>query len=113
MNNNYSKAKTLVLIPIIIFAVTVICMLLAMALGSATGKGAIYSVFAFIGILGLFMTPLPCLVLSIVGTVFAVKATKEGIVKARIFLAIGILQILFHVIGVVLSVAMFIGGQGV
>ena len=113
MSNNYSRAKTLILIPVIVFAVTVICMVLAMALGSATDKGTIYSIFAFIGILGLFLSPLPCLVMSVVGVVFALKATREGIVKARGFLAIGIVEILFHVIGVVLAVAMFIGGQGV
>ena len=33
--------------------------------------------------MSMFLSPLPCLVLSVAGTVFAAKAGKEGIAGAR------------------------------
>ena len=68
-NGNYSKAKVLTLIPVIVFAVTVICMVLATILEGPTGRGAVYTVFAFAGLMSMFLAPLPCLVISVIGTV--------------------------------------------
>lgn len=112
-NSNYSKAKVLTLIPIIVLAVTVNCMVLATMLGVPTNRGGLYTIFAFAGLMSIFISPLPCLLISIVGTVFAVKAVKEGTSKAPIFLILGIIEILAYVLGVVLAISMFIAGQGV
>ena len=112
-NRNYSKAKILVLIPIIIVVITVICMILAAILAIPTNKGVLYSLFALAGLLGMILTPLPCLVMAVAGTVFAAKAAKEGIVQSRIFLVLGIIEILINVSGVFLAIAMFVAGQGV
>ena len=43
----------------------------------------LYTIFAFAGLMSMFLSPLPCLVLSVAGTVFAAKAGKEGIAGAR------------------------------
>ncbi len=112
-NGYYSKAKVLTLIPILVFAATVICMVLATILEGPTHRGTLYSIIAFIGLMSMFLAPLPCLVISIVGTVCATKALKEGIAHARIFLVTGIMEIGVYVLGAVLAVLMFIGGQGV
>ena len=112
-NTNYSKAKILTLIPVIVFVVTVVCMVIASILEGPTSRGAIYSIFAFIGIMSMFLSPLPCLVMSIIGIVCAARANKEGVVQARKFMVLGIIEILPICLGVVLAIAMFIGGQGV
>ncbi len=112
-NSNYSKAKVLTLIPVIILAATVGCFLLATILEVPTGRGVLYTLFAFAGLMGMFLSPFPCLVMSIIGTIFAAKATKEGAAEARKFFILGILEILVHVVVAVLAVLMFIAGQGV
>ena len=111
-NNNYTKAKVLTLIPVIVLVFTVICMVLATILEVPTGRGLIYTVFAFAGLMSIFLSPLPCLVVSIIGTVSAVKAVKEGM-AARKFIVLGIVEILVYVLGAILAVMMFIGGQSV
>ncbi len=112
-NRNHKIAKILILIPIIVFAVTVICMGFAMILEGPTGRGTIYSIVALIGILSIFLSPLPCLVISVAGTVFAAKALKEGSRRSLIFLVIGIVEIMTYVVGVILAGIMFINGQSV
>ncbi len=112
-NRNYAKAKILTLIPVVMLLFTVICFVFATILEGPTNRGTVYSVFAFAGLMSLFFAPLPCQVLSIIGTVFAAKATKEGIKEARKFLILGIIEILVALLGGVLAVVMFIGGQGV
>ena len=112
-NNNYSIAKVLTLIPVIVLVVTVLCLVIATILEVPTSRGAIYTVFAFIGVVSLFVSPLPCLVISIVGTVFAAKAAKEDTGAPKTFLILGIMEILVYVVGVFLAVALFLGSQSV
>ena len=112
-SKNHLRAKIMVLIPIFVFVAATFCMVIALILEGPTNKGTIYSIFGFIGLINLFLSPLPCLVLSVIGIVFAAKALKEGIVQSRKFLVIGILEIFPHIAGVILAVAMFIAGQGV
>lgn len=112
-NKNYSIAKILILIPIVVSVITVICLVLASILEVPTARGTLYSFFALIGLLSLVLSPLPCLAMSVVGIIFSAKAMKEGIVKARIFFVIGIVELLPCILGLILAIAMFIGGQGV
>ena len=112
-SSNYSKAKVLTLIPIFVLAATVICMVLASILEGPSGKGFLYTVFAFAGLISMFISPFPCLVMSVAGTVFAAKAGKEGIAEARKFLVLGIIEISVYVVGVSLAIMMFLVGQGV
>ena len=111
--SSYSKAKVLTLIPVFVLAATVICMVLAAMLEVPTGKGVLYTIFAFAGLIGMLIAPFPCLVMSVLGTVFAAKAGKEGIPGARKFLVLGIIEISVHVVGVALAIMMFLVGQGV
>ena len=47
----------------------------------------------FIGSMSLILTTVPCLAMAVLGTVFAAKAKKEGIAKAKKFFVIGIVEI--------------------
>ncbi|MBE6908978.1 MAG: hypothetical protein E7474_05170 [Ruminococcaceae bacterium] len=112
-SSSYSKAKTLTRIPIIVLAVTAICVVLAAVLRDSTNKGTLYSVFAFAGIISAFISPFLCLVISVVGTAFAAKARKEGTTGARKTFTLGIFEILVCAVGTVLAIIMFIAGKGV
>ena len=111
-NRNHSKARRLILIPIGVFVLTAICMVLA-AILETPARGMGYSFFAFTGLLSLFLSPLPCLAVSVAGTVFAARAVREGSVQSRKYLIIGILEILTCAGGLFFAVMMFIAGQGV
>lgn len=108
-----STARSMVMIPIIIFAVTVISFVLAMLLEGPTDKGAVYVLFAFISIICIFMAPLPCLIISVIGTVLAVKAIRAGDIKSRKYLFIGIIEIAVTVVFAVLAAILFINGQSI
>ena len=112
-NSSYSKAKVLTLIPIIVLAVIVLCMVLAAILEVPTSRGALYTILALAGLMGVFIAPLPCLVISVVGTVFAAKAGKEGVAEAHKYLVAGIIEIMVYAAGAFLAVLMFLAGQGV
>ncbi len=112
-NGSYSKAKVLTLIPVVVLAVTVICAVLAAILKVPTGKGTLYTVFAFAGLISAVISPFLCLVISIVGTAFAAKARKDGTAEARKFCILGIVEILVCVVGAILAIILFIIGQGV
>lgn len=109
----YRIAKILIFIPIVVFVITAICMGLATILEFPTDRGVVYSFFAGIGILSMFLSPLPCLVISIVGTVFAAKATKEGAIQSHKYIVIGIIEIIAYIVGVILAATMFYYGQSV
>ena len=108
-----STARSMVMIPIIIFAVTVISFVLAVILEGPTDKGAVYALFAFISIISIFMAPLPCLIISVIGTVLAVKAIRAGDSKARKYLFIGIIEIAVTAVFTVVAVILFITGQSI
>ena len=112
-NKNCARAKVLTLIPIIVFAITVICFVLATILEVPTSRGAIYTILAFVALMNMFIAPLPCLLLSVLGTVFAAKAKKEGAPKSVLFLVLGIIEISLYVLGAIFAVLLFIGGMSV
>ena len=104
-NSSYSKAKVLTLI--------VLCMVLAAILEVPTSRGALYTILALAGLMGVFIAPLPCLVMAILGTMFAAKAGKEGVSGARLFFVMGIIEIIVCAAGAFLSILMFLAGMGV
>lgn len=112
-NSNYSKAKVLTLIPVVVLVVAGICMALAAIFGAATDRGTLYTIFAFTGLLGILISPLPCLIMSVIGTVFAAKALKEDAKGARKFFILGLIEILACFVGVIIAIIIFTTGQGV
>ena len=73
-NKNYKTAKILVLIPLIIFAVMAVSALLL---------------------------PLPCLIMAVMGTVYASRAKAEGAAQAGKFYVIGVIEIIVIIAAVI------------
>lgn len=107
------KAKALVRIPLVLFAAGIICFILSMVLEKPTNRGTVYTVVSSVWLFGIFLAPLPCLVMSLIGTVMAGKAKKQGESGAAGAQITGFMGLLLDVGLVVLAVLMFIGGQGV
>ncbi len=74
-NKNYKRAKILILIPVIILAVTAVCMIPLTISYLSTGSDVTAVALIFMGALGLILTTLPCLVMAVVGTVFASRSS--------------------------------------
>ena len=96
---NFYRSKTLILIPIVVFVVIAICMVLNSIMND-TSEG-VGHMLGMAGTLGMILWPIPCLVMSIIGTVYASKAKKEGIAKSRIFFVIGMIEIVSIIVSVV------------
>lgn len=114
-NRNYQRAKQLILIPVFVFVITMLCLVIGLILASRDmdSTAIIYANLMLIAILSMFISPTVCFFLAAIGTVFAFKASKEGADKAKKFRVIGIIEIIACIIGVIISVLMFIGGMSV
>ncbi len=101
MDNKYHKrAKILILIPIIVFAVTAACLIPLIISYLSSGSDVTAVMIIFIGSLSLIFTALPCMVMSVAGTVFAARAKKEGQTASRKFFVLGIIEIVIYALGV-------------
>lgn len=101
MNNKYHKrAKILILIPIIVFAVNAVCFVPLTISYLSTGSDVTAVAIVFLASLSLIFTALPCMVMSVVGTVFASRAKKEGQTASRKFFVLGIIEIVIYALGV-------------
>lgn len=101
MDNKYHKrAKILILIPIIVFAVNAVCFVPLTISYLSTGSDVTAVAIVFLASLSLIFTALPCMVMSVVGTVFASRAKKEGQTASRKFFVLGIIEIVIYALGV-------------
>ncbi len=113
-NRNYLRAKRMILIPFFVFVISLLCLVIGLILaGRDMDSTAIYANLMLIAILSMYISPTVCFFLTVVGTAFAFKASKEGADKARKFRVIGIIEIIACILGVIISVLMFIGGMSV
>lgn len=112
-SSNHFKAKIFTLIPIYIFLITIVCLIIGTILEKPTNRGTIYSFLILIVIINIFLAPLPCFILSILGIIFSIKALTEGIVQSRKFLVLGIFESLGGVLAIILAILMIIGGMSV
>lgn len=99
--------KKLLWIPVISVIVIIGSFIIASILEFPTNRGAVYSFLAGIAIFGIFLIPIPCLIISIIGTVNSVKN------KNKKYKIIGIVEIIFSVLGVLLDIYIFTIGQSV
>lgn len=113
MNSGIKTAKILVGIPLGAFIAEGICFLLSMILEKPTDRGAVYTLLAAAWLLGIFIFPLPCLMMSTVGTVMAAKAKKQNEKGAMGALILGIIEQLFAVGFIVIAVLLVIGAMSV
>ena len=93
--------KKLLWIPVIAVIVIIGSFIIASILEFPTNRGSIYSFFAGVAIFGIFLIPIPCLIISIIGTVKAVSNKND---KYKI---IGIVEIIFSVLNVLLDIYIF------
>ena len=99
-NAYHKRAKILIMIPVMVFAVTSLCLMALTMSYLSTGSDTTAVALIFAGTLCLILTALPCLVMAIVGTVFAAKAKKEGIAASGRLFVIGIIEIAIYGPGV-------------
>lgn len=112
-DKNHKIARILVLIPIAVFVVTALCMGLALLLEGPTNRGVVYGLFILIGLFGVFLMPLPCFVMAVLGTIFALKAAREGIKEARKYAVMGFIEILACIPGIFIAFNLFEISMGV
>lgn len=115
-SKNYTRAKVLTLIPLILFAFLALCYLIDSALPPSSER--LGNVLQTILTLGFLFLPVPCLIMAIAGIVCASDAKKEGIAQARIFFVIGLLEIIAVIasgvgFGVYMLVQLFTVSMGV
>ena len=96
----HKKAKILLLIPVIVFAVNTVCFVPLTISYLSTGSDVTAVAIVFLASLSLIFTALPCMVMSVVGTVFASRAKKEGQTASRKFFVLGIIEIIIYAMGV-------------
>ncbi len=103
-NKNLKRAKVLTLIPVIVF--TVIAAFMAALIFSYFSTGSDVTVIAIIitAVVSLIVSVLPCLVMSVAGTVYATKAQKEGQAASRKFFVIGIIGIVIYSLAVICTI---------
>lgn len=100
---NYTTAKILTLIPLGVFVLG------SIILGSIaidyfkTGSDATAIAFIFVSSLCLILTTVPCMIVSVLGTLSASKAKKEGVAEAQKFFILGMIEIAVYAIGILLT----------
>ena len=99
--------KKLLWIPVIAVIVIIGSFIIASILEFPTNRGAIYSFFAGIALFGIFLIPIPCLIISIIGTVIFVSNKNN---KYKI---IGVVEIIFSVLNLLLDIYIFTIGSSV
>jgi len=114
---DFMKKKTTALlcvgIPLIVAVGLVIAFGIACILEFPTNRGIIYSIFAFISIIGSMLVPIPSIASSIVGIISAAKLRKQG-EKTVYLILIGILNIVVSfVVEIFWLYAIFVGGASV
>ena len=103
----HDKTKKILWLPIIAVLVIIGSFIIATILEFPTNRGTVYSFFAGVAIFGFFLIPIPCLIISIIGTI---KAISNRNAKYKI---IGIIEIIFSIIGILLDIYIFIISQSV
>ncbi len=101
---NHKKAKILTLIPAIVFAIVTICLGSLMISYLSTGSDVTAMILITATSMSLIFTTVPCLVMSVFGTVFAVRAKNEGISGSHGFFVLGLIEIAVYGMGVLLTI---------
>ena len=112
MNSNKS-IKVLLAIPAVIFVVGACCLLLATLLEQPTGRGGLYTALMMISLLCMFLAPLPCLVISGVGTIKALTARRANVLQPTWLLALGVVETIVSLLGMGFAMLLFMGAQSV
>ena len=105
-DKQYEKAKTMIKIPFIVFGITVLSFLIAMVSGRpASLANPLPAVSIVICLVGALLAPLPCVVITVIGTVISAKAVKAGFIQYRRFFLIGLIEIVLIIVNAIIAVA--------
>lgn len=114
MNNNYKTSIILYCIPVGIFLSSILTFAAASFLEMPTHRGSVYTMLLLYSLLVWILGAIPCMIMSVVGVVFAGIARKEGAQKTTRLFVIGILEsvslLLMQIFWIVL---IFTGGMSV
>ena len=110
---NKSNVRILLIIPAALFATMIVSFLIASILESPTDRGAAYSFFLVLSLAIFLLAPLPCIVLSVIGTLFVSRLRKQKSAEHNALFVLGTIDIALSIIVMFLALAMFVGGQGV
>ena len=107
-------AKVLTAIPLIVFVAAVLCFIAACFLERPTNRGTVYSFLMSVSLICMFLLPVPCLILSVTGTILT-HLGRKGPVPAPIGIFIlGLTEIIFSLFCIVVDlIAIFYIGPGV
>lgn len=95
-SNLHNKAKILTILPLIVFVIILFSFLMAYTITSRTNP--LLELFDMLALAGTLFAPIPCLIMSILGTKAASKAVKEGQIETKKYFILGILDIIASVI---------------
>ena len=105
----YRAAKILTAIPLIVFVVAMLCFIAAGFLERPTNRGSVYSLLMSISLVCMFLLPIPCLIISFIGTIFA----HLGSAPIGTFI-LGLIEIIFSLFCIAVDlIAIFYIGPGV
>ena len=103
-DNKYAKAKYLILAPLVVFTLIAVCFVISLVMNvPISSTNVVFRFCHTISFLGALLSPLPCLVMTVVGTVIAGKAKKEGLKEYRVFFTIGMIEIIATVLFVLIG----------
>ena len=89
----FKIAKPLAIVPAILAAVIILCMIMAVILEGPTDKGTAYAVFSVVGVILSFALPLPCIAAAVVSIVFTAAARKANLPKTSLFILLGVIDL--------------------
>lgn len=111
MNKDY--VKILVLVPIVLYAIMFMSFLIAGVLEFPTDRGALYLFFCMLSFIIFFLTPVPCLIMSIIGIVSVSKIRNSTDERKSTLFALGIIDIFLSIIIFGLAIFVIISGQSI
>ena len=103
-NANYKKAKIMTLIPVIVFALSALCLVPLTISYLSTGSDPTAVLLIFTGSIIAVVTVIPCIVLAILGVVYASKAKKEGAEKTGKFTVLGLIELIIYGGGIIFTI---------
>ena len=93
-NKYYKIAKLLIFITLVIMIAIPVCGGVAFfGITVLDQPNILYWIVAAVSYYGFVIGGIPCLVMSTIGTICAIKARKDGISKATVFIVLGIILI--------------------
>lgn len=106
-------SKILLFIPLFLFLAMIASLILASILENPTDRGVVYTIFALVSVMLIFLSPLPCIIVTILGIYYVKSASDLENVNTKGLLVLGISELVFSVLFFIVTIILFIRLQGV